>query len=70
MNRKVKVCIVIGAPGFDGERHSRGNKSLMTESTGALEDVCRGFLLQSFADGFQFPPAFRGDFGIGHLKFV
>jgi hypothetical protein len=25
---------------------------------------------ESFADGFQFPPPFRGGLGIGHLKII
>ena len=25
---------------------------------------------EPFADGFQFPPTFRGGLGIGHLKFI
>jgi len=25
---------------------------------------------EPLADGFQFPPTFRGGFGIGHLKFI
>ena len=35
-----------------------------------LPSICVVLFSESFADGFQFPPAFRGGFGIGHLKSV
>ena len=35
-----------------------------------LPSICVVLFSEFFADGFQFPPAFRGGFGIGHLKFV
>ena len=56
-------------PNFSSRRRASSPVRPVAGGTSLAEAIIQTLLRQQLADGFQFPPAFGGGLGIGHLQF-